>query len=186
MKPANIAALSGPGTRRASAEAVGSAMGDWVSEAFRVIPPAKALEVCRKREGQEEGRFAANREVLMELVVVRNRAEAIWQRQQGQTAHIQPNEARKALERAVHKAKMTDIAEKSRAAWVGRSTGHVATALPFHARVGLELKLRVRRHGLLQRLQAGLHNEEKEGRAERAPRLDATGAGHRHRLAVEV
>jgi len=57
MKPANIAALRDPETRRASAEAGGTAMGDWVSahpaasleeraKAFRVIPPAKALEVC--------------------------------------------------------------------------------------------------------------------------------------------
>jgi len=61
MKPANIAALRDPETRRAFAEAVGTAMGDWVSahpaasleeraEASRVIPPAKALEVCGKRE----------------------------------------------------------------------------------------------------------------------------------------
>jgi len=53
MKPANIAALRDPETKRASAEAAGTAMGDWVSahlaasleeraEAFRVIPPAKA------------------------------------------------------------------------------------------------------------------------------------------------
>ena len=71
IKPANIAALWDPETRRASAEAVGTAMGDWVSahpaasleeraEAYRVIPPAKALEVCGKRERREEGWFAAH------------------------------------------------------------------------------------------------------------------------------
>ena len=106
MKPANIAALRDPETRRAFAEAVGTAMGDWVSarpaagleeraEAFRVIPPAKALEVCGKRERREEGWFAGNREVLVELVAVRNRAEVVWRRQQGQAAHTRLKEARK-------------------------------------------------------------------------------------------
>ena len=64
--------------------------------------------------------------------------------------------------------------------------GHVAAVLPFRARVGLELQLSVRRHGLIQRFQACLHDEEEEGRAERAPLLDAHGAGHCHGLAVEV
>ena len=62
----------------------------------------------------------------------------------------------------------------------------MAAVLPFHARVGLELQLGVRRHGLFQSLQACLHYKEEESRAERAPLLDATGAGHRHGLAVEV
>jgi len=48
----------------------------------------------------------------MELVAVRNRAEAVWRRQQGQAAHTRLKEARKDLKRAVHEAKMTDIAEK--------------------------------------------------------------------------
>ena len=39
MKPANIAALRDPETRRAFAEAVGTAMGDWVS-----AHPAASLE----------------------------------------------------------------------------------------------------------------------------------------------
>ena len=69
---ANIAALRDPETRRAFAEAVGTVMGNWVSahpaasleeraEAFQVISPAKALEVCGKRERWEEGWFAAHR-----------------------------------------------------------------------------------------------------------------------------
>ena len=68
-KPANIAALRDPETRQVYANAVGLAMGSWRSahpeasleeraEAFRVIPPAKALEVCGKRERREEGWFA--------------------------------------------------------------------------------------------------------------------------------
>ena len=64
--------------------------------------------------------------------------------------------------------------------------GHVAAILPFRARVGLELQLSVRRHGLLQRLEASLHDEEEEGRAKRAALLDAYGTGHCHGLAVEV
>jgi exonuclease III len=122
-KPANIAALRDPETRRTYAEAVGSAMGGWGlahptasleerAEAFRVIPLAKALEVCGKRERREEGWFAAHREVLMELVAVRNRAEAAWRRQQGQAAHARLKEARKALKREVHVAKVTYMTEK--------------------------------------------------------------------------
>ena len=122
-KPANIAALRDPETRRAFADAVGSAMGDWHSahpaanreeraEAFRVIPLAEALKVCGKRERREEGWFAAHREVLMELVAVRNRAEAACRRQQGQAAKTLLKEARKALKRAVHEAKTKEIADK--------------------------------------------------------------------------
>ena len=84
MKPANIVALRVPAVKREFAEAVNSTMRNWVSahpaasieeraEAFRVILPAKALEVCGKRERREEGWFAAHREVRMELVTVRNR-----------------------------------------------------------------------------------------------------------------
>jgi exonuclease III len=83
-KPANIAAPRDPEMKRAFAEVVGSAMEDWVpahpaasleehAEAFRVTPPAKALEVCGKQKRREEGWFAAHREVRMELVTVRNR-----------------------------------------------------------------------------------------------------------------
>ena len=122
-KPANIAALRDPATMTAYADAVGLGVAAWLvvhpaasleerAEAFRVIMPAKALETCGKRERREEGWFAAHREVLMELVAERNRAEAAARRQQGQAAVARLKEARKALKRAVHEAKMTDIAAK--------------------------------------------------------------------------
>ena len=49
---------------------------------------------------------------MMELVAVRNRAEAVWRRQQGQAAHSRLKEVRKDLKQAVHEAKITDIAEE--------------------------------------------------------------------------
>ena len=63
---------------------------------------------------------------------------------------------------------------------------HVAAVASVHARVGAKLKLDVVRHGPLQRLQACLHDEEEQGRAERAALLDAHRSRHRHRLAVKV
>ena len=74
--------------------------------------PTKALEICGKRGRHEEGWFAAYREVLMELVAERNRAAVIARRQQGQVAVARLKEARKALKRAVHEAKMKDTVEK--------------------------------------------------------------------------
>ena len=62
----------------------------------------------------------------------------------------------------------------------------MATVLAFGSRLGPELELGVRRRGLLQRFEAGLHDEEKEGRAERASLLDAHRARHCHGLAIEV
>jgi exonuclease III len=84
-KPASIAALRDPEKRKAYAEAVGSTVAAWLegnsaasleerAEALRAIMPTKALEICGKRERREEGWFAANREVLMELVAKRNGA----------------------------------------------------------------------------------------------------------------
>ena len=82
------------------------------AEAFRVIMPTKALEICGKRERREEGWFAAYREVLMELVAERNRAAVTARRQSGQAAVARLKVARKALKRAVLEAKMKEIAEK--------------------------------------------------------------------------
>ena len=121
-KPANIAALRDPEKRRAFADAVGLAITDWHSahptasleeraKVFRDIPSAKALEVCGKRERREEGWFAAHREVLMELVAARNRAEAVSRRQHGQATLKRLKEARKALTRAVREAKAEEIAK---------------------------------------------------------------------------
>ena len=79
------------------------------AEALREIMPTTAREVCGKRERREEGWFAANQEVLMELVAKRNEAAASARRRQGQAAAAQAaaqlKVARKALKRAVDKAK---------------------------------------------------------------------------------
>ena len=75
--------------------------------------PATALEICGKRERREDGWFAAYREVLMELVAKRNEAAASARRRQGQAAAaqaaVQLKVARKALKRAVDKAKKDHI-----------------------------------------------------------------------------
>ncbi len=62
----------------------------------------------------------------------------------------------------------------------------MTSVLAFGSRVGSELELGVRRHGFLQRFEAGLHDEKEEGRAERAALLDAHRARHCHGLTAEV
>ena len=64
--------------------------------------------------------------------------------------------------------------------------GDFASSFPLRARVGPVPQLRVRWHGLLQRLQASLHDEEEESRAKRATLLDAHRARHLHGLSVQV
>ena len=99
-KPANTAALRNPERRKVYAEAVGSTVAAWLegnpaasleerAEALRAIMPSKALEICGKRERREEGWFAANREVLMELVAKRNGAAAAARRRHEQAASAQ-------------------------------------------------------------------------------------------------
>ncbi len=99
-KPAKIAALRNPETRKAYADAVGSTVVAWLgghpaaslearAEALREIMSTTAREVCGKQERREEGWFAANQEVLMVLVEKRNGAAMSVRRRQGKAAAVQ-------------------------------------------------------------------------------------------------